>query len=175
MLAGNGLQGYSGDGGAATNASLNLPQGVAFDSKGNLYIADTFNNRIRKVTPDGVFTTLAGQPGTFGSTDGIGSEARFSYPQSLALDVAGNVYVADFYFNTIRKGYPVPMILDAGLKLGQFGFNLTGPAGRTVVVEASADLVNWLPIWTNNLTPNLIFVDGRGVLPSKRFYRARLP
>src|SRR5438105_10204713 len=78
-----------------TAARFFVENGVAVDSAGNLYLADKFNNIIRKVTPNGVVTTLAGQAGTFGSTDGIGSEARFSYPQSLALDGAGNIYVAD--------------------------------------------------------------------------------
>src|SRR5258708_3435442 len=69
------------------------PTGVAVDSAGNVYVADTYNNTIRKVTPNGMVTTLAGLPGTVGSTDGIGSEARFSYPQRVAVDGASNVYV----------------------------------------------------------------------------------
>jgi sugar lactone lactonase YvrE len=60
VLAGNGLRGYSGDGDLAINASLRSPQSAAFDGKGNLYIADTDNNRIRMVTPDGMITTVAG-------------------------------------------------------------------------------------------------------------------
>src|ERR1041385_3981343 len=99
-----GGRGFNSPDVPGTAARLFVENGVAVDSAGNLYLADKFNNIIRKVTPNGVVRTLAGQPGSFGNTDGIWSEARFTYPQSLALDVAGNVYVADN--NTIRKGYP---------------------------------------------------------------------
>src|SRR5262245_20588142 len=75
-----------------TVARFNTPAGVAVDSTGNVYVADTFNAAIRKVTPQGVVTTLAGMPGSFGSADGTGSEARFNYPDKLAVDSAGNVF-----------------------------------------------------------------------------------
>lgn len=68
---------------------------MAVDKSGNLVVADVFNHAIRKVTPQGVVTTLAGLPGTVGSADGTGSDARFSGPSSVAVDNAGNVYVAD--------------------------------------------------------------------------------
>jgi hypothetical protein len=142
-------------------ARFNLPRGVAVDSAGNVYVADTENRTIRKVTPAGVSTTLAGLAGSLpGSADGTGSIARFSNPSGVAVDSAGNVYVADTGNNTIRKGYPAPRILNSGpgfgFNGGQFGFNLTGPAGQLVVVEASTDLVSWLPIGTN--TPNFVFL-----------------
>src|ERR1043165_6892144 len=88
-------------------------------------------------------------PGFYGTADGAGSAARFSNPAGLAVDGDGNVYVADFYFNTIRKGFPAPKILNAAFIGSQFSFDLTGPPGHSVVVEASGDLMNWLPIWTN--------------------------
>jgi DNA-binding beta-propeller fold protein YncE len=136
------------------------------------------NNTIRKLTPVGtnwVVTTLGGMSGFYATADGTGSAARFSNPAGLAVDSAGNVYVADFYFNTIRKGFPAPMILNAGFNLGQFGLNLTGPAGHLVVVEASSDLVSWLSIWTNTIAPDLNFSDAQNGVFSNRFYRARLP
>jgi sugar lactone lactonase YvrE len=79
------------------------PEGVAVDSAGNVYVADTRNNTIRKVTPGGVVTTLAGLAGSPGSADGMGSAARFYNPSGVAVDGTGNVYVADFYNCTIRK------------------------------------------------------------------------
>ena len=85
------------------NAQFNRPATVAVDSAGNLYVADTNNSTIRKVTLAGVVTTLAGSPGNIGSTDGTGSAARFFDPAGLALDSAGNIYVADTGNNTIRK------------------------------------------------------------------------
>ena len=66
------------------------------DSAGNVYVADTGNHTIRKVTPAGVVTTLAGLAGSLGSADGTGSAARFNYPAGVAVDSAGNVYVADY-------------------------------------------------------------------------------
>src|SRR5437867_1018550 len=84
-------------------ARFNYPYGVAVDGAGNVYVADTFNYTIRKITPAGAVTTLAGSAGQNGSVDGTGSGARFYRPTGVAVDSAGNVYVADEYNDTIRK------------------------------------------------------------------------
>jgi hypothetical protein len=107
-VAGAGVPGYSGDGGEATIAKLDSPYAVACDSAGNLYIADTGNTRVRKVTfattnVDTTFTTLAGTAGGEGSADGTGSAALFKYPNGVAVDATGNVYIADEGNHTIRK------------------------------------------------------------------------
>src|SRR5207248_1959655 len=92
-VAGTGAAGFSGDGGPATSALLRSPRGVAIDAAGNLYIADADNNRIRKVGPDGVITTVAGtgQAGYSGD-NGPAMQARLNQPGRLALDTAGNLF-----------------------------------------------------------------------------------
>ncbi|HEY0744385.1 MAG TPA: SBBP repeat-containing protein [Chryseosolibacter sp.] len=87
--------------GAGTSAQFSSPQGLAIDNGGNLYVADKYNYAIRKITPDGVVTTLAG--GTKGSNDGNGTSASFSEPVDLAIDGDGNVFVADNASHRIRK------------------------------------------------------------------------
>ena len=106
-VAGQVGSGYSGDGGPATSAALNSPWGVAVDAAGNLFIADTDNNRIRKVALDGTITTLAGN-GTLGYSGdgGPAVSAQFHYPYGVAVDTAGNVYVADTGNSAIRKIAP---------------------------------------------------------------------
>jgi hypothetical protein len=89
--------------GVATAPRFNQPTGVAMDTAGNRYVADCCNHTIRKVSNDGVTTTLAGSPGVIGSADGTGSAARFNYPYGVAVDGAGTVYVADTYNQTIRQ------------------------------------------------------------------------
>ena len=105
-FAGNGTAGVGGDGGAATLAQVNGPSGtVAFDSAGNVYIADTDNHRIRKVTvATGVITTVAGTgtPGFLGE-GGPATAARLYFPTGVAVDLAGNLYIADRYNQRIRK------------------------------------------------------------------------
>jgi sugar lactone lactonase YvrE len=106
-----GLAGTSGstdDVGSA--ARFSGPYGIAADSEGNLYVADTGNHAIRKITPDGMVTTLAGRAGSQGSTDGTGSAARFYRPCGLATDSEGNLYVADTYNHTIRKVTPAGVV-----------------------------------------------------------------
>jgi sugar lactone lactonase YvrE len=92
--------------GTGTAARFNYTASVASDSAGNLYIADVNNNTIRKVTTSGVVSTLAGLAGNSGSADGTGSSARFNSPIGMAIDSAGNVFVADYYNYTIRKITP---------------------------------------------------------------------
>ena len=103
-VAGNGIAGYSGDGGIATNASLNSPQGISMDTRGNLYIADYANHRIRRVDTNGIITTAAGN-GSFGySGDGIlATNTSLNYPSGVAFDSTGNLYVADYGNSRIRK------------------------------------------------------------------------
>ena len=102
-----GAAGMSGSvDGTGADARFARPSGVAIDGAGNLYVAEEDGSVIRKVTAGGVVTTLAGVGGMKGSVDGTGSEARFNYPSGVALDSAGNVYVADTSNATIRKITP---------------------------------------------------------------------
>jgi sugar lactone lactonase YvrE len=100
-LAGSSSGNGSTDG-VGSNASFNSPRGVAVDSIGNVYVADTLNHKIRKITPSGAVSTLAGSGGN-GSINGVGAEASFNTPYGLAVDVSGNVYVADTLNRKIRK------------------------------------------------------------------------
>ena len=103
-----GIRGSADGPGAA--ASFNSPFGVATDSAGNVYVGDTANHTIRKITPAGVVSTLAGAAGVPGSTDGTGAAARFDSPRGVATDSAGNVYVADTFNHTIRKISPAGVV-----------------------------------------------------------------
>jgi len=118
-VAGNGASGYGGDGGLATNATLYWPYGLAFDSGGNMYIADRSNHRIRKVDyATGIITTVAGN-GTNGYSGdgGPAPSAKLYGPGSVALDDEGNVYIADVYNHRVRKIF---MPLPATLLIPQF-------------------------------------------------------
>src|SRR5262249_17736896 len=92
--------------GSGAGALFSSPRGIGVDAAGNVYVADTGNDTIRKITPAGVVTTLAGRAWVPGSKDGQGTAARFSGPEGLAVDAAGEVYVADSSNDTIREIAP---------------------------------------------------------------------
>jgi sugar lactone lactonase YvrE len=134
-VAGNAIHGFSGDNGPATSAQLSWPDGVAVDAAGNLYIADTDNNRIRKVS-GGVITTVAGN-GTegFSGDKGPATAAQLGWPYAVAVDAAGNLFIADTYNNHIRK-VSNGVITTVGGD-GTFGFGGdNGPATSAAVSPA---------------------------------------
>jgi streptogramin lyase len=172
-----GSPGYAD--GAGSAAQFNHPSGVAVDANGNVYVADTINDTIRKVTPMGVVTTLAGLAEGVASADGTGSAARFNQPFSVAVDSAGNVYLADTVNNMIRKGTPPYFRFDTSagsltVSNGFFQMRLTGPSGSSVVVEASADLAAWTPVQTNGLPPAGLDMSVPLGTNQNHFFRARL-
>ena len=110
-VAGNGTQGFSGDDGPATSAELAFPVAVALDASGNLFIADLYNNRIRKVSTTGTITTVAGNGaknvqsglGSYSGDNGPATSAGLNYPYGVAVDASGNLYIADLYNYRVRK------------------------------------------------------------------------
>src|SRR5579872_6755232 len=103
-IAGTGAGAYSGDGGQATNAAIYSPQGIYVDAAGNVFFGDEFNHRVRKISPAGIITTVAGNgfPGYTG--DGVAATTTGLYnPSGIYEDAAGNVYIADYYDSRIRK------------------------------------------------------------------------
>jgi sugar lactone lactonase YvrE len=120
-VAGNSMQGYYGDGRAATNAALYAPVGVAVDSSGNVFIADQDNNVIRKVDLNGVITTVAGGGTNFPGDGGAATNASLSYPAGVAVDTSGNLYISDQGDNRVRK-MDINGILTTVAGNGTFGY-----------------------------------------------------
>jgi sugar lactone lactonase YvrE len=136
-LAGTGVAGFSGDTGQATAAQLNIPYGVAADAAGNVYIADRNNHRVRKVSPTGVITTLAGTGvAGFSGDTGQASAAQLDSPNGVAVDAAGNVYIADTFNSRVRKVDPSGVITTLA------GTGVAGFSGDTG--QASAAQLNIL-------------------------------
>jgi trimeric autotransporter adhesin len=121
-VAGNGVDGFSGDGGQATNAAFSNPQGVTVDAQGNLYVADTGNNRIRRITSSGIVTTIAGT-GTSGyAGDGaFATAAQLNGPSRVALDPTGNIYFTDNGNNVVRQ-ILTDGVINTVAGNGQYGF-----------------------------------------------------
>jgi trimeric autotransporter adhesin len=143
-VAGTGTAGFSGDGGPATSAALNGPAGIAVDGNGNLYIADTNNNRIRQVTADGIIQTIAG---------GTAAES-LSRPAGLAVDGSGNLYFADTGNNLIRK--LAPGTASASSTTG----------GGTTQAGSSLSAVNAASMAAGPVAPGeLISIFGAGIGP----------
>jgi sugar lactone lactonase YvrE len=160
-LAGSADQPGSADGTGAA-ARFSYPDGVAVDVAGNVFVADQSNNTIRKVTSSGVVTTLAGTAGLSGSADGTGAAARFNLPSGVAVDVAGNVFVADSYNNTIRKVTPSGVVTTlagtAGLSGSADGTGaaarFSGPSGAAVDVAGNVFVADTSNDIIRKITPS---------------------
>lgn len=146
-IAGNGIYGYSGDGGSAVSAELATPFSVAVDASGNVYIADRDNSCIRMVNPSGIISTFAGT-GVLGSNGdgGPANAAQLGEPIGVAVDASGNVYIADYYYNCIRKvsGGNITTVVGT--------INTTGGYGGDGGSASGAQLKN----------PTGVFVDASG-------------
>ncbi len=172
-----GLAGsYGSADGTGSAARFYYPFGVATDSSGNVYVADTDNHTIREITPAGVVTTLAGLAGSYGSADGAGSAARFHYPYGGATDSSGNVYVADSGNNTIRKGFLTPPQLTILLSgVPPSGIVLTWPTNAAgFTLQSTTNLVAPV-VWTTN-SPAPVVIAGQNTVTNpitgpRQFYR----
>ncbi|KAA1245335.1 T9SS type A sorting domain-containing protein [Aquimarina sp. RZ0] len=134
-FAGTGVQDFSGDDGPAINAELNFPGGIAVDAAGNVYFSEITNPDIRKVDINGIITTFAGSPGSFGSSGdgGLAVDASLNSPQGLAFDIFDNLYIADRDNNKIRKVNASDGIISTIAGLGTSGFS--GDNGQATLAE----------------------------------------
>ena len=165
MVAGNGTPGFSGDGGPAPVAQLSAPGGISFDSDGALYIADSGNNRIRKVS-GGVITTIAGSGAAgFSGDGGPATSAALSNPVGVAVDRTGNLYIADLGNNRVRKVSNGIITTAAGSgAIGYFGDNEPAVSAQlnkpySVAVDSAGNL--YIADYFNGFIRK---VDGNGII-----------
>ncbi len=178
-IAGTGTAGYGGDGAAATLALLNLPNGVAFDAVGNLYVAEQGGHRVRKISTTGIITTVAGTGSSGYTGDGSAATlAKLNTPGNCVIDAAGNIYIADWGNSVIRKVSTAGIITTiAGTGVATYG----GDGGMATAAQlnhpysVSLDLSNHLYIsdeYNNRLrvldltTGIITLVGGNGVAGS---------
>ena len=165
-VAGNGIVGFSGDGGPATSAQMNYPCCVAVDSAGNIYIADPYNNRIRMVTPAGVISTVAGNgptgygTGGYSGDGGPATSAGLYSPDDVALDSAGNLYISDFNNGRVRK-VSAGGVISTVAQLSFPGALAVDPAG-TLYVADSWVLSDLYPSRVYKVTPEGLTIVAGG-------------
>jgi uncharacterized repeat protein (TIGR02543 family) len=171
--------------GAGTNAQFFQPQGIAVDSTGNVYVADSWNHTIRKITPAGVVSTLAGLAGNLGSVNGTNSKARFNRPAGVAVDSSNNVFVTDFLNHTIRKITPTGTVSTIaglpgvwgsadgtnnaarffqpqGILADNVGNLFVVDSGNQTIRKISASGTNWIVSTVAGSLGNAGYVDGTG-------------
>lgn len=155
-LAGTGTAGFAGDNGPAASAQLNGPSGVTVDASGSVYVADTGNQRIRKIDPFGTITTLAGS-GATGSVNAVGIAASFWDPWGIAVDPASNLYVSDFTNNSLRK-------IDASANVTTLATGLNGPSGLAIDTTNSLVVANYFDSRVLRVSPGgtIMVVGGTG-------------
>ena len=154
-FAGSGQSGYNGDGGQGVEASLNGPKGIAIDTAGNVYIADYFNHRVRRVGIDGVITTVAGTGERGYSGDGgQATAAQLNYPWDVAVDDSGNVFIADTSNSRIRRVAPDGLIT-----------TVAGNGGTTKTVDGVAtDVGLGYPYGLHSAPDGTLHIGGSGYL-----------
>ena len=133
-----GSPGFAGDGGPFANARLNSPTDIAFDDKGNLYIAELYNNDIRKVTPAGEISTVAGKErlgAGFSGDKGPATSAQLNHPVAIALDGAGNLYIADAGNNRVRKVYAANGVITTFAGDGTGGYTGDGEVATKAAID----------------------------------------
>lgn len=155
------------------------PSGVAVDTSGNVYVADFGYSTIRKITPAGAVTTLAGVANTTGSSDGTGTNALFYQSYGIAVDSAGNLYVADQFNSTIRKGFPAssvpgPVLQSIKQNGGFLDFAITGLPNLLLDIQSSSDLSHWQTIDTYSLIGGSNYFARPLPIQGPQFYRARV-
>src|ERR1019366_1612507 len=144
-IAGNGTAGFSGDNGLATAAALYNPTGVFVDGSGNIFVTVSYSNRIRKIAPGGIITTVAGA-GTqsFSGAGGPATSASLNHPNTVAIDGSGNIFIADTGNNRIRE---VSASTAAGPSINP---------GGVVPIYSSVPVIQpgeWVTIYGSNLVP----------------------
>ena len=136
-----GIRGVSGSAdGTGTAPSFAGPDGFATDGADNLYVSDTYNHTIRKITPAGVVTTIAGTAGLDGSADGTGAEARFFQPHGITTDRVGNLYVADWWNCIVRKITPSGVVTTLAGTAGRLGIGSTDGTGAAAKFKCPDDV-----------------------------------
>jgi uncharacterized protein (TIGR03437 family) len=172
-IAGNGTEGFSGDGGPATAAKLYTPTGVFVDAYGNVFIADTTNNRVREFTVGGNITTVAGNGNNgFSGDNGLPTAASLSRPKGVAIDASGDIFIADTNNNRIREvsasTVPPPSIFTGGV-VPAYSTVTTIQVGEWVSIYGT-NLASSTAIWTGNFPTSLggasVTIDGNAAFIS---------
>ncbi len=161
-VAGDGTLGYSGDGGQATSAQLDLPYGLALDGSGNIFIADTWNHIIRKVdVATGIITTVAGTPDSpgYSGDGGQATSAQLKLPCGVSVDGSGNIFIADTNNSVIRKVDVATGIITTVAGIPET-FGYSGDGGQATSAELN--------------TPNVVQVDGSGNIYIADLYNYRI-